>query len=70
MELDESVASGDGTPASNFRGDQTLANIIRRKNDFMMQYEFQFAIADGDVGRAVQIIFVRLTGTPGPKLTE
>ncbi|EJD47521.1 hypothetical protein AURDEDRAFT_163392, partial [Auricularia subglabra TFB-10046 SS5] len=57
MDVDEAVGSDNGAPKTAFVGDQTLANIIRRKNDFMMQYEFQFAIADGDVGRAVQVIW-------------
>ncbi|EJD50314.1 hypothetical protein AURDEDRAFT_160846 [Auricularia subglabra TFB-10046 SS5] len=39
-----------------FAGDQTLANGIRRRRDSMLQYEFQYAIADGDFGRAWQVM--------------
>lgn len=50
------------TPAASipdaFEGDQTLANGIRRRRDSMLQYEFQYAIADGDFGRAWQVMLV------------
>jgi hypothetical protein len=39
-------------------GDQILANTILRMRDSMLHYEFQFAIADGDIGRALNVMAV------------
>lgn len=41
-----------------FVGDQVLANTILRMRDSMLHYEFQFAVADGDIGRAMNIMAV------------
>lgn len=43
----------------DFRGDQVLANTILRMRDSLMHYEFQFAVAGGDIGRAMNIMAVR-----------
>ncbi|KIP02292.1 hypothetical protein PHLGIDRAFT_79355, partial [Phlebiopsis gigantea 11061_1 CR5-6] len=40
-------------------GDQMLANSILRIRDSMIHYEFQSAIADGDIGRAMNVMNVR-----------
>lgn len=42
------------------QGDAVLANTILRMRDSMLHYEFQSAIADGDIGRAMNIMSVRL----------
>lgn len=44
--------------SSIFDGDQVLANTILRMRDSMVHYEFQAAIADGDIGRVMNIIAV------------
>lgn len=41
-------------------GDQVLANTILRMRDSMLHYEFQSAISDGDIGRAMNIMAVRI----------
>ena len=41
-----------------FKGDHCLANSILRLRDSPWHYEFNWAIADGDIGRAMQIMFV------------
>ncbi|KAF8605760.1 hypothetical protein BDV93DRAFT_438162, partial [Ceratobasidium sp. AG-I] len=41
-----------------FKGDHCLANFILRLRDSLWHYEFNWAIADGDIGRAMQIMFV------------
>ncbi len=42
------------------QGDDVLANTILRMRDSMFHYEFQSAIADGDIGRAMNIMNVSL----------
>jgi hypothetical protein len=57
------TAAGNQTKKGHekqFSGDDTLANSILRMRDSMMHYEFQSAIADGDIGRAMNIMSVRL----------
>lgn len=39
-------------------GDTVLANTILRMRDSMLHYEFQSAVADGDIGRVLNIISV------------
>ncbi|THH01002.1 hypothetical protein EW026_g1593 [Hermanssonia centrifuga] len=39
-------------------GDQVLGNTILRMRDSMLHYEFQCAVADGDIGRAMNIMAV------------
>lgn len=41
-----------------FGGDQVLANGAKRMLDSMLQYELQSSIADGDIGRALNVISV------------
>lgn len=41
-------------------GDQVLSNTILRMRDSLLHYEFQCAIADGDIGRAMNIMAVSL----------
>ncbi|KAI0693209.1 hypothetical protein BC835DRAFT_1491070 [Cytidiella melzeri] len=48
---------GSSAPAAP-RGDQVLANTILRMRDSMLHYEFQSAIADGDIGRAMNVMAV------------
>ncbi|KAI0700077.1 hypothetical protein BC835DRAFT_1304258 [Cytidiella melzeri] len=48
---------GSSAPAAP-RGDQVLANTILRMCDSMLHYEFQSAIADGDIGRAMNVMAV------------
>ncbi|KAJ7715203.1 hypothetical protein B0H16DRAFT_1340149 [Mycena metata] len=40
------------------RGDSVLANVILRLRDSMLHYEFQHAISDGDIGRAMNVMAV------------
>ncbi|KAF8598632.1 hypothetical protein BDV93DRAFT_609737 [Ceratobasidium sp. AG-I] len=46
------------TPSKGFRGDHVLANSILRLRDSLWHYEFIWAIADGDIGRAMKIMSV------------
>ena len=39
-------------------GDEVLHNTILRMRDSMVHYEFQSAIADGDIGRAMNVMAV------------
>ncbi|KAI0702349.1 hypothetical protein BC835DRAFT_1303523 [Cytidiella melzeri] len=39
-------------------GDQVLANTILRMRDIMLHYEFHSAVADGDIGRAMNVMAV------------
>ncbi|KAG8722535.1 hypothetical protein FRC09_006111 [Ceratobasidium sp. 395] len=39
-----------------FRGDHCLANSIVRLRDSLWHYEFVYAIADGDIGRAMKVM--------------
>jgi len=43
-----------------FEGDRTLANAILCMRDSMMHHEFQSAIADGDIGRTMNIMSVSI----------
>ncbi|KAI0054820.1 hypothetical protein BV25DRAFT_1816482 [Artomyces pyxidatus] len=45
-------------PTVPFIGDRVLANSILRMRDSMLHMEFQYAIADGDIGRAMDIMSV------------
>ncbi|KAI0070450.1 hypothetical protein K474DRAFT_1608657, partial [Panus rudis PR-1116 ss-1] len=49
---DESTSMSEGKPGTEIRGDHVLANTILRMRDSMLHYEFQHAIAGGDIGRA------------------
>ena len=42
----------------HFIGDDTLANSILQMQDAMLHYEFQHAVADGDIGQAMNIMSV------------
>jgi len=53
-----SRASEDGTEP--FTGDKTLANSILRMRDSMLHYEFQSAVADGDIGHAMNVMAVSI----------
>ncbi|KAI0697445.1 hypothetical protein BC835DRAFT_1413681 [Cytidiella melzeri] len=46
---------GSTAPAQP-KGDQVLANTILRMRDSMLHHEFQSAIADGDIGRAMNVM--------------
>ncbi|KAJ7494342.1 hypothetical protein B0H11DRAFT_1717440 [Mycena galericulata] len=39
-------------------GDAVLANTILRLRDMMLHYEFQHAVSDGDIGRAMNVMAV------------
>ena len=39
-------------------GDQVLANSILRMRDSILHYEFQCAVSDGDIGRAMNVMAV------------
>jgi hypothetical protein len=41
-----------------FCGDQVLANGAQQMKDSMTHYEWQCAIADGDIGRAMNVMAV------------
>lgn len=41
-------------------GDQVLANAVLRMRDSLWHYEFQWAVADGDIGRAMLIMGVSM----------
>lgn len=54
---------GTPWPAPNldeptFIGDRVLANTILRMRDSLLHYEFQFAVAEGDIGRAMNVMAV------------
>ena len=51
-----SRASEDSTEP--FAGDETLANSILRMRDSLLHYEFQSAVADGDIGCAMNVMAV------------
>ena len=53
-------------PQESLSGDDVLANTILRMRDSMLHYEFQSAIADGDIGRAMNIMSVRLANLFNP----
>ncbi|KAI0038909.1 hypothetical protein FA95DRAFT_1550988 [Auriscalpium vulgare] len=42
--------------AKEFRGDQVFANGVLRRRDSMLQMEFQYGLADGDMGRAFHVM--------------
>ncbi|KAF8175500.1 hypothetical protein K438DRAFT_1979721 [Mycena galopus ATCC 62051] len=44
------------------RGDAVLANIILCLRDSMLHYEFQHAVSDGDIGRAMNVWTFTFTG--------
>jgi hypothetical protein len=46
--------------ASGFRGDHCLANSIIRMRDSLWHFEFNWAVADGDIGRVMQVMSVSL----------
>ncbi|KAJ7143535.1 hypothetical protein C8R43DRAFT_891527 [Mycena crocata] len=45
-------------PADRYLGDAVLANVILRLRDSMLHYEFQHAVSDGDIGRAMNVMAV------------
>ena len=49
-------SQNDMAPTSG--GDRVLANSILRMRDSMLHYEFQCAISDGDIGRAMNVMVV------------
>ncbi|QRV81726.1 hypothetical protein RhiJN_09741 [Ceratobasidium sp. AG-Ba] len=49
---------GQEPSAGSFRGDCVLANSILRLRDSLWHYEFIYAVADGDIGRAMQVMSV------------
>ncbi|KAJ7165025.1 hypothetical protein C8R46DRAFT_1220165 [Mycena filopes] len=51
---DEGMDVDDEQP----RGDSVLANVVLRLRDSMLHYEFQHAISDGDIGRAMNVMAV------------
>ncbi|KAI0043311.1 hypothetical protein FA95DRAFT_411632 [Auriscalpium vulgare] len=55
------------TPASTqpIAGDQVLANGILRRRDSMLHLEYQYGLADGDIGRAFNIMAVWTFTFPG-----
>ncbi|KAJ7588078.1 hypothetical protein C8J56DRAFT_785967 [Mycena floridula] len=46
-------------------GDKVLANTILRLRDSMLHYEFHAAVADGDIGRAMNVMAVWTFTFPG-----
>ncbi|KAJ7622594.1 hypothetical protein DFH06DRAFT_1105137 [Mycena polygramma] len=42
-------------PEEQLCGDAVLANTILRLRDSMLHYEFQYAVSDGDIGRAMNV---------------
>ncbi|KAF8596322.1 hypothetical protein BDV93DRAFT_572129 [Ceratobasidium sp. AG-I] len=54
-----------------FRGDHCLANSILRMRDSLWHFEFNWAVADGDIGRVMQIMsvwqFTFVGGSKGSK---
>ncbi|GBE80138.1 hypothetical protein SCP_0213410 [Sparassis crispa] len=52
------VAEGTEIGAEPFPGDQVLANTILHMRDSIIHYEFQCAIADGDIGRAMNVMAI------------
>jgi hypothetical protein len=51
-------------------GDQVLANAILRMRDSMTHYEFQHALSDGDIGRALNVMAVSAHPLPSVKYTH
>lgn len=49
-----------GSRKEPFKGDLSLANRIQRMRDSMLHYSFQTAVADGDIGRVVDVMSVSL----------
>ncbi|KZV59150.1 hypothetical protein PENSPDRAFT_595952 [Peniophora sp. CONT] len=39
-----------------FKGDLSLANRVQRMRDCMIHYSFQAAVADGDIGRVMEVL--------------
>ncbi|KAJ7619940.1 hypothetical protein DFH06DRAFT_1306174 [Mycena polygramma] len=52
--VDEDAMDVDDTEQQP-RGDAVLANTILRLRDSMLHYEFQYAVSDGDIGRAMNV---------------
>ncbi|KAJ6478102.1 hypothetical protein C8R47DRAFT_1051332 [Mycena vitilis] len=53
--VDEDAMDVDD-PEERPRGDAVLANTILRLRDSMLHYEFQYAVSDGDIGRAMNVM--------------
>jgi hypothetical protein len=53
---DAGLREGSESVPQPFQGDQVLANTILRMRDSMLHYEFQHAISDGDIGRAMNVM--------------
>jgi len=47
-------------PDKVFNGDQVLANTCCHMKNSMLHYEFQSSISDGDIGRAMNVMAVRI----------
>ncbi|KAK6987697.1 hypothetical protein R3P38DRAFT_2805605 [Favolaschia claudopus] len=54
-----------GMDVDDPQGDIVLANIILRLRDSMLHYEFQHAVSDGDIGRAMNVMAVWTFTFPG-----
>ncbi|KAJ7230881.1 hypothetical protein C8J57DRAFT_1730455 [Mycena rebaudengoi] len=46
----------DEPPAARSPGDVILSNAILRLRDCLLHFEFQYAVADGDIGRAMNVM--------------
>lgn len=49
------------TAPNTIIGDQILANSLLRMRDSILHYEFNHAISDGDIGRAMNVMAVSTT---------
>ncbi|KAG8723858.1 hypothetical protein FRC09_001437 [Ceratobasidium sp. 395] len=54
----------------DFRGDHCLANSILRLRDLLWHFEFNWAVADGDIGRAMKVMSVWLLTFTGSKASK
>ncbi|KAJ7083313.1 hypothetical protein B0H15DRAFT_952006 [Mycena belliarum] len=63
--LDEDAMDVDKPEKEQPRGDAVLANTILRLRDSMLHYEFQHAVSDGDIGRAMNVMAVWTFTFPG-----
>lgn len=53
----------NASPKASY-GDQVLGNTLLRMRDSMLHYEFHHAIADGDIGRAMNVMAVSKINSP------
>ncbi|KAI0318233.1 hypothetical protein OF83DRAFT_1083068 [Amylostereum chailletii] len=60
---DNTTTNTNATPAAQepapFLGDQALANSVLRIRDSMWHFVFQWAVSDGDIGQAINVMAVR-----------